>query len=74
MSSLTAYEMALNSAVTLMIFIGVIMIFGPVPYVIERRRYVVSRKCMGIAILILALNYGVHLFINPRFNGHENGP
>lgn len=71
MSSLTAYEMALNSAVTLMIFIGVIMIFGPVPYVKERSRYVVSRKCMGIAILILALNYGVHLFINPRFSGHE---
>ena len=58
----TLYRSSLLIALTLMLFFGFHMLLAPVPEKKNIYNYLMSRRLMGIALLILAANYSVHLF------------
>ena len=72
MVDFTLYRCSLVAALSLMIFFGLTFVFGhkhnpSEPY----QRYCEARLRLGLALLVLAANYAVHLFIAPRFTHPE---
>lgn len=61
------YEYSLALALPLMIFFGIYFFFGRTPDRAAFGNYLRSRRIMGAALLLLALNYSVHLFCEIRF-------
>ena len=62
------YEYSLCIALPLMIFFGVYFLLAPTPDRAIFDNYLRSRRIMGIAILLLAANYSMHLFFGVRFH------
>ncbi len=63
----TLYSYALCASLTLMLFFACRFIFGTLPEKKNIKIYKQSRSIMGVAMLILSLNYSIHLFISPRY-------
>ena len=60
------YSYSLCAALPLMLFFGFNMLFARVP---ERKifdKFLLSRRIMGTAMLLLSANYSVHFFCSPR--------
>ena len=60
------YSYSLCAAIPLMLFFGFNMLFARVP---ERKifdKFLLSRRIMGTAMLVLSTNYLVHFFCSPR--------
>ncbi len=67
MDHLIIYKYSLCVALTLMLFFGFYFLSAPTPEKPIFDNYLRSRRIMGIAILVLAVNYSVHLFYGIRF-------
>lgn len=63
-----AYEYALCAALALMLFFGAYFLVGRTPDKPIFDNYLRSRRIMGIALLVLAANYTVHLLFELRFS------
>ncbi|MGM9749052.1 MAG: helix-turn-helix domain-containing protein [Candidatus Cryptobacteroides sp.] len=63
----TLYRISLLIALTLMLFFGFYMLLAPVPNKKSISNYLKSRRLMGVALLILAANYSIHLWGGIRF-------
>lgn len=61
------YNYSLCIALTLMLWFGFNFLFAKVPNKPIYDIYLRSRRIMGVAILLLALNYSVHFFFGIRF-------
>lgn len=72
MVDFTLYRCSLVAALSLMIFFGLTFVFGRKHNLSESyHRYCEARLRLGLALLVLAANYSVHLFIAPRFTHPE---
>ena len=60
------YYFALCVALPLMLFFGVHMLFARTPDKTIFSNFLLSRRIMGVALLVLAANYSVHYFCSPR--------
>ena len=60
------YYFALCVALPLMLFFGVHMLFARTPDKTVFSNFLLSRRIMGVALLVLAANYSVHYFCSPR--------
>ncbi len=60
------YNYSLCIALSLMIFFGLDMLFARVPEKKNFSNFLLSRRMMGVALLILAANYAVHFFFGIR--------
>lgn len=63
---LTLYRCSLLVAMPLIYFFGFHMLFARVPRTRNISNYLLSRRLMGSALLVLALNYTIHFVFNPR--------
>lgn len=63
---LEIYHYSLCVSLTLLLFFCFRFLFGKLPDKQIFRQYRISRMLMGIALLDLAANYSVHLFLTPR--------
>ena len=63
----TIYEYSLLIALPLMLFIGFYFLFGKTPEKAIFENYRRSRRIMGVALLLLSVNYSVHFFFGIRF-------
>lgn len=54
-----------------MIFFGLYFLIARTPDRAIYANYLRSRRTMGMALLLLAANYSVHLFCGIRFRGHS---
>lgn len=63
---LEIYHYSLCVSLTLLLFFSFRFLFGKLPEKQIFRQYRISRMLMGIALLDLAANYSVHLFLTPR--------
>lgn len=63
----TIYKYSLGIALVLMIFFGIYFLLAKTPDKPIFGNYVRSRRIMGVALLVLAANYSVHLFGGLRF-------
>ena len=63
---LEIYQYSLCVSLTLLLFFSFRFLFGKLPDKQIFRQYRISRMLMGIALLDLAANYSVHLFLTPR--------
>lgn len=61
------YEFSLGLALPLMSFFGFYFLFAKAPEKDIFENYLLSRRIMGAALLLLAANYSVHLFLGIRF-------
>ena len=61
------YNYSLCIALTLMLWFGFNFLFAKAPNKPIYDIYLRSRRIMGVAILLLALNYSVHFFFGIRF-------
>lgn len=69
MVDFTLYRCSLVAALSLMIFFGLTFVFGYRHSQSESyRRYSEAHCRLGLALLLLAANYSVHLFVAPRFS------
>lgn len=62
------YEYSLCFALVLMLFFSIYFIAAKTPSKPIYSNYARSRKIMGVALLVLAANYSVHIFGNIRFS------
>lgn len=62
----TLYHFSLIIALPLMIFFGVNMILARTPEKKIYANFLLSRRVMGTALLVLSANYSVHYFCSPR--------
>lgn len=60
------YSYSLCAAIPLMLFFGFNMLFARVPERKIFRNFLLSRRIMGTAMLVLSANYMVHFFCSPR--------
>lgn len=60
------YSYSLCMALPLMLFFGLHMLFARTPEKKIFANFLLSRRLMGTALLILAANYSVHLFFSIR--------
>ena len=60
------YSYSLCAAIPLMLFFGFNMLFARVPERKIFRNFLLSRRIMGTAMLVLSANYLVHFFCSPR--------
>ena len=60
------YSYSLCAAIPLMLFFGFNMLFARVPERKIFRNFLLSRRIMGTAMLVLSTNYLVHFFCSPR--------
>lgn len=67
---LTLYRCSLLVALPLLLFFGFHMLLALVPPTRNSSNYLLSRRIMGSALLVLALNYTIHFAINPRVIDH----
>ena len=65
--NLPLYEHSLSIALPLMLFFGAYFLFARTPDKAIFANYLRSRRIMGVALLLLAANYAVHLFVGIRF-------
>ena len=65
------YNYSLCIALPLMLFIGFYFIFAKVPAKAIYDNYLWSRRIMGIAILLLSINYMAHFFFRIRFSNSD---
>lgn len=65
--NLPLYEHSLSIALPLMLFFGAYFLFARTPDKAIFANYLRSRRIMGVALLLLATNYAVHLFVGIRF-------
>lgn len=63
----SVYSYSLFIALPLMLFFGLYFLFAKTPEKAIFENYLRSRRIMGIALLLLAANYSVHLFVGIRF-------
>lgn len=61
------YDFSLGLALPLMFFFGFYFLFAKAPEKDIFENYLRSRRIMGVAMLLLAANYSVHLFLGIRF-------
>ena len=61
MDYLIIYKYSLCVALTLMLFFGIYFLTAPAPEKPIFDNYLRSRRIMGIAILVLAVNYSAHI-------------
>lgn len=61
------YSYSLCIALPLMLFFGFYFLFAKTPDKSIYRNYLRSRRTMGVALLLLSLNYSVHFFFELRF-------
>lgn len=61
------YSYSLCVALPLMIFFGLYFLLAPTPDRAIFRNYLLSRRIMGAALLLLSANYSVHFFGEIRF-------
>ena len=61
------YSFSLCTALSLMLFFGFYFLFAKTPEKKIFENYLRSRRIMGVALLLLAANYSVHLFFGIRF-------
>ena len=61
------YGYSLGAALSLMLFFGVYFLVARTPDKPIFDNYLRSRRIMGVALLVLAANYAVHLFCEVRF-------
>lgn len=71
MTSNTLYDNSLGIALVLMLFFAAYFLLAKVPDKRIFTNYLRSRRLMAGALLVLAANYSVHLFIAPRFHWQE---
>lgn len=64
---LSLYQYSLCISLPLMLFFGFHMLLGHTPEKKVFSNFLLSRRLMGIALLVLAANYSVHLFYGVRF-------
>lgn len=62
----TLYNHSLGAALVLMLFFAIYFLVARVPEKPIFAGYLCSRRLMGLAILVLAANYSVHLFLGLR--------
>lgn len=62
------YEFSLTVATTLLLFFAVFFLVARVPDRARNSVYVRSSRTMGLALLLLSVNYLVHLFVGIRFH------
>ena len=67
MNDLLLYSYSLCIALPLMLFFGFYFLFAKAPEKGIFENYLRSRRIMGIALLLLAVNYSVHFFFGIRF-------
>lgn len=60
------YSNSLLIALSLMLFIGFSMLFARVPENKRNSNFLLSRRIMGVAVILLALNYATHFFFSIR--------
>lgn len=65
------YELSLSAALALLLFFALYFIFGRVPDKPIFRNYLRSRRVIGSALLLLAINYTIHLTLNLRFTNTD---
>lgn len=65
------YRYSLVAAMSLMCFFSFSLFFGKLSFSAANRHYPRARRRMSLALLLLTLNYGVHLFAAPRFSHPE---
>ena len=61
------YQYSLCASLSLMIFFGLYFMIAKTPEKAIFYNYLRSRRIMGIALLLLAVNYSVHFFCDIRF-------
>lgn len=61
------YSFSLCIALPLMLFFGFYFLFARTPEKVIFKNYLLSRRIMGMALLLLAANYSVHFVIGIRF-------
>lgn len=66
--NISLYEYSLWTALPLMIFFGAYFLLARTPDKAIFDNYLRSRRIMGCALLLLAANYAVHLFIEVRLH------
>ena len=64
------YEYSLIAALALLLFFAIYFLVARVPDKPIFATYVRSCRIMGLALLTLAVNYIVHLFVDVRFQNH----
>lgn len=67
-----AYQYSLCAAIPLMLFFAFCFFTGKTPEKSIYGNYLRSRRTMGAALLVLAANYAVHLFVGIRFVSHNS--
>ena len=65
------YSYSLCIALPLMLFFGFYFLFARTPEKAIFENYLRSRRSMGLALLLLAVNYSVHFFFEIRFKNVE---
>lgn len=66
------YSFSLCTALPLMLFFGFYFLFAKTPEKIIFKNYLRSRQIMGIAMLLLSVNYSVHFFFGIRFKNADS--
>ena len=64
--NLSLYNYSLCITLTLILFFGLDMLFARVPEKKNFSNFLLSRRMMGVALLILAANYSAHFFFGLR--------
>ena len=67
----TIYKNSLGLALTLMLFFAIYFFMAKTPDKPIFGNYKRSRRLMGVALLVLAANYSVHLFAGLRFKSQD---
>ena len=67
----TLYKYSLGIALVLMLFFATYFLLAKTPDKPIFGNYVRSRRIMGVALLVLAANYSVHLFGGLRFHNPD---
>lgn len=67
----TLYKNSLGLALTLMLFFAIYFFMAKTPDKPIFANYKRSRRLMGVALLVLAANYSVHLFVGLRFKSQD---
>ena len=66
------YSFSLYTALPLMLFFGFYFLFAKTPEKKIFKNYLRSRQIMGIAMLLLSVNYSVHFFFGIRFKNADS--
>jgi AraC-like DNA-binding protein len=73
MTDIDLYRYSLVAAIPLMLFMGGIFVLRNFSTAPAYRRYAAARRRIGLALILLSLNYIVHLLATPRLSAPEWG-